>query len=397
MFVIELGRKLTQLDNLGQLHSLLGGALQVINRKDLQTRLVDDLVGKLDVGTLQTGNDGDLEVEGLDGADQASGDGVTADDTTKDVDEDGADLGVAGDELKGLSDGGGSGTTTDVEEVGGLAAVELDDVHGGHGKTGAVDEAANVTVQLDEVEVGLGGTDLIGVLLGGVAPLEDLLLAVVGVVIEAKLGVHAEDLVVGGLGQGVDLDLGGVTLEEDLVELLDGVLGVLDALLAEAQAGGDAASNLVSNAGVDVDVGRSDGIGLLLGNGLNVDTSLGRRDDDGGLGSTVHQDSQVELAAGKLALANVDGIAQTAAGARLLGDELVANHLLGKHLGLVGGVDDTDTALEAVVESSLSSSTGEDLGLDNQVAGTNLLGYRLGLGGRLGHGALGNANAILLL
>lgn len=288
----------------------------------------------LHVGTLETGNDGSAETHLLNNVDQTLGDGVTADDTTEDVDEDGRDLGVAGDELESALDGSGSSTTTDVKEVGGGTAVQLDDIHGGHGKTSTVDQAANVTVQLDEVQAELSSLDLIGILLGDVAPREDLLLAELSVVIEAELGVHGEDLVVGGLGQGVDLDLSGVLVHENLVQVLDGGLGVLDALLGEAEVGRDGAGNLVGDTGVDVDGGGDDRIGALLGDGLNVHTTLGRGDDDGALGATVHEDGEVELAAGELALANVDGVAETASGTGLLGDELVADHLLGKDLGL---------------------------------------------------------------
>ncbi|RMY63988.1 hypothetical protein D0862_15331, partial [Hortaea werneckii] len=88
--------------------------------------------------------------------------------------------------------------TADVKEVSRLAAVELDDVHGGHSKTSAVDQAANVAVQLDEVETRLGSLHLVCVLLRDVTPAEDLLLTEVGVVVEVKLGVHAEHLVVRG-------------------------------------------------------------------------------------------------------------------------------------------------------------------------------------------------------
>lgn len=352
-------------------------------------------MGLLHVGTLQTGNDGDLEVERLDSVDQTVSNGVAADDTAKDVDENGSDLGVAGDELESLLDGGGGSTTTDVEEVGGLAAIELDDIHGGHGKAGAVDKAADVTVELDEVETGLGGAHLIGVLLGGVAPLEGLLLAELGVVVKVELGVHAHDLVVRSLGEGVDLDLGGVLLEEDLVEVLDGLDGIVNALLAEAELDGDVAGHLVRHTDVDVDVGGVDSIGVLLGDTLNVHAALRRGHDDGALGATVHEDGEVELAAGELALADVDGVAETALSTGLLGDELVTDHLLGEHLGLGGGVDDTNTALQAVIKGTLATTTGEDLGLDDHVVAADRLRDSLSLGGRLGDGALGDIDAIL--
>jgi hypothetical protein len=294
------------------------------------------LVRRLHVGTLQTGNDGSLEVHLLDDLDQTLGNSVAADDTTEDVDEDGSDLGVGGDQVESLANGLRGGTASNVEEVGGGAAVQLDDVHGGHGKTGTVDEAADITVKLDEVEANLGSLDLIGVLLGDVPPLENLLLAEVGVVVEAELGVHGEDLVVGGLGQGVDLDLGGIALGEDLVEVLDGVLGVLDALLGEANVGGDLAGDVVGDTDVDVDGGGDDGLGVLLGDGLDIHATLRRGDDDRALGGAVHEDGEVELAAGELALDDVDGVAETTSGSGLLGDELVADHLVGQDGGFAG-------------------------------------------------------------
>lgn len=354
-------------------------------------------MGLFVVGTLKTGNDGDLEVERLDGVDETGGNVVAADDATENVDKDGSDLGVASDEFESLTDGLGSGTPTDVEEVGGLAAVQLDNVHGGHGKTSTVDEAANVAVKLDKVQAALGSADLVSVFLGRVAHLENILLAEVGVVVKAKLGVHAQDLVVRGLGEGVDLDLGSVLFAEDFVELLDGLLGILDALVAETELGGNVAGHLVGNALVNVDVGGGDGVGALLGDCLNVHAALGGGDDDGSLRGTIHEDGEIELAAGKLALANVNSAAEAAVGAGLLGDELVTNHLLGEHLGLVGRVDDANTTLEAVVKGSLATAASEDLGLDDHVLAANLVGDSLCLLGGVGDGALGNTDTILYL
>ena len=48
----------------------------------------------------------------------------------------------------------GAGAAADIEEVGRLAAVELDRVHRRHRQTGAVDDAADVAVELDERDAG---------------------------------------------------------------------------------------------------------------------------------------------------------------------------------------------------------------------------------------------------
>jgi hypothetical protein len=48
----------------------------------------------------------------------------------------------------------------------------------------------------------------------------------------------------------------------------------------------------------------------------------------------------------------------------------VADHLVGEDGGLARRVDDPDTALEAVVEGTLSAPTSKDLGLDDGVLST---------------------------
>ena len=80
----------------------------------------------------------------------------------------------------------------DVEEVGRLRAVELDDVHRRHRQAGAVDHAADLAVELDVVEVELRGLDLERVLLVEVAHLDDVLVAEEGVVVEVHLGVERQ-------------------------------------------------------------------------------------------------------------------------------------------------------------------------------------------------------------
>ena len=43
----------------------------------------------------------------------------------------------------------------DIEEVGRITTVKCEHIHGGHRKTSAIDEAPDVPVELDEVEIGL--------------------------------------------------------------------------------------------------------------------------------------------------------------------------------------------------------------------------------------------------
>ena len=158
----------------------------------------------LHVRPLQSSDNRCPQVHTLHHANQSLRNSVAPHNPSKDIHKNGCDFRVRGDEVEGLLDGLGGGAAADVEEVCGLAAVELDDVHGGHGEAGAVDEAADVAVEFDEVEAmsvgwwvsgcGYGGErkrvvllssfDFIGVFLGGISPRENLLLPEFGVVVE---------------------------------------------------------------------------------------------------------------------------------------------------------------------------------------------------------------------
>ena len=104
-------------------------------------RVSYQFVGLLHVGTLQTGDDRGAKTHFLHDVDQTLGDGITPDDTTEDVNEDGGDLRVTSDKLECRLDSRGSSTATNVKEVGRAAAIEFDDIHSSHGKTSTIDYA----------------------------------------------------------------------------------------------------------------------------------------------------------------------------------------------------------------------------------------------------------------
>ncbi|GAB1395635.1 hypothetical protein MASR1M65_04120 [Saprospiraceae bacterium] len=122
--------------------------------------------------------------------DDALGDDVAAHDAAEDVDEDALHVRVRGDDLEGFGHLLLRRAAADVEEVGRLRAVELDDVHGGHRQPGAVHHAADLAVERDVVQVELRGRQFLGVFLGLVAQRGDVGVAVDRVAIEADLGVE---------------------------------------------------------------------------------------------------------------------------------------------------------------------------------------------------------------
>jgi hypothetical protein len=108
------------------------------------------------------------------------------------------DGGIGEDDAEGFGDGFFAGAAADIEEVGGFAAVELDDVHGGHGEAGAVDEAADVAIEGDVGEAQAVARISAGFSSAGSKSCWMSLWRKSGVVVEVELGVDGEDLAVRG-------------------------------------------------------------------------------------------------------------------------------------------------------------------------------------------------------
>lgn len=106
----------------------------------------------LHVCPLQPRNNRRPQVHRLYHADQALRNGITSYNTAEDVDKDSCDFWIAGNEVECLLDSLRRGTSTNIKEIGWLTAVQLDNVHCCHCQAGAVDQAADVAVEFDEVE-----------------------------------------------------------------------------------------------------------------------------------------------------------------------------------------------------------------------------------------------------
>ena len=80
-----------------------------------------------------------------------------------------------------------------IEEVGRLAPVELNDVHGRHGQPGTVHQAANVTIHLHVIKVERCGLNFSRVRLCGILHVKNGFLSKLGIVVETQLGVGSVD------------------------------------------------------------------------------------------------------------------------------------------------------------------------------------------------------------
>jgi hypothetical protein len=87
----------------------------------------------------------------MSGFNDTLGDLVTSHDSSKDVDKDSGDARIIQKKLEGVSDLSGCSGTSNVQKVGRGSTVMLDEVHGCHGETSAIDETADVAFETDVV------------------------------------------------------------------------------------------------------------------------------------------------------------------------------------------------------------------------------------------------------
>lgn len=234
------------------------------------------------------------------GADDAVGDRVAGGDAAEDVDEHGADVRVAEDDLQAVRHDLGGGAATDVQEVGGLdVAVRLtgvrDDVQGAHDETGAVADDADLAVELDVVEVLLLGGGLERVGRGLVVEGLEVGVTELGVVVQRHLAVEGDDVPGDDLGQRVDLDQEGVLLDEGVPQL-DQDVGDLVGDLGRELRGLDDLARLLGRHTVDrVDRGLGDGLRTGGRHLLDLHAALDGGDGEEGAVGTVEEEGDVVL------------------------------------------------------------------------------------------------------
>src|SRR6185312_9277146 len=113
----------------------------------------EDLLAELDIGAFEPHHQRYMQADLARRGDDALGDDVAPHDAAEDVDQDAFDILVGQDDLEGGGNALLGGAAADIEEIGRGAAIELDDVHGGHGEAGAVHHAADIAAEADVVEL----------------------------------------------------------------------------------------------------------------------------------------------------------------------------------------------------------------------------------------------------
>src|SRR6056297_3978876 len=350
------------------LHDLFGAVLEVVGGDYVEAGGGDDLLALLDIGAFETHHQRHLEADLFHRGDHALGDHITAHDTAEDVDEDALDLRVGGDDLERLGDLFLGRPAAHVEKVGRLCAVELDDVHGGHRQTRAVDHAADLAVEGDIVEVVFRGFQFLGVLFGRVAQLGDVRVAIHRVRVKAHLGVETFQIALVGDDERVDLEHLHVFFDEHLVERAHQRDALLDLPAGEAEVEGDAAAveRLIAGGGIN-----REAEDLFWGGGcdlLDIHAALGGGDEADAGGAAIHEQGEIHLGLDARAVLDIDAVDLLACRPGLLGHEGAAEHparLLGGLLDGFGKAHAARLAGAGLLERALAASARVNLRLDD--------------------------------
>lgn len=179
----------------------------------------DHLLGNVRVGAFEAQDHRFVEGVQLVGLDNGSGEMVAAKDATKDVDKDGFDFWVVVEELESLGQLLTLGTTTHVEEVGGLASFLLNNVHRGHGQASTVDQATDVSSNMNVVQVERLGVLLASVVLGLILLRSEIFLTEGGIRVNSDFRISGKNLVILGENERIDFNHVAVTSHEAFIDL----------------------------------------------------------------------------------------------------------------------------------------------------------------------------------
>ncbi len=293
--------------------------------------------------------------------DDPLGDDVAFHDAPENIDEDDLHVGVRQNDLERFGDLIDRGAAAHVQEIRRLAAVELDDVHGGHGQTRAVHHATDVAVQTDVREAHFAGAAFRGGQIRQIGLVEEIGVAEGGVVVDGDFRVHGQE---GGPffplphAQGVHFHQARVGSDEQFGQVPEKGHG--GAQQISRQPGGE--SGLPGLEGFQtpqgVDVEPQNLFGGRGGQFLDVHPALGRQNHHGFARFPVEGDGDVEFAL------HLDrGFRQyfsnhEALGAGLVGHQGLPQQALGEGGRVLGGFNELDAP-------RLAPAAGVNLGLEN--------------------------------
>ena len=138
----------------------------------------------------------------------------------------------------------------------------------------------------------------------------------------------------------------------------------MDKLAAQAERLGQITGLVWLQAEQGIDLQLDDGVGVGLGDFLDIDAALAAGHNEWLGGFAVKQHGEIKLLDDLLAAGNEQGMDLATGFAGLLGDDGIAEHGLGLFMDVIGRFAEVHAALEAVLEHALAPTAGMNLDLE---------------------------------
>ena len=208
------------------------------------------------------------------------------------------------------------------------------------------------------------------------------------VVVGVDLAVQRGKVAVFQHGQRVQLDQGQVLLVEQLVQAQHDLGQLVDLLVVEVHREAELAALVRLQPFDEVDHDGVDVFGRLAGDLLDVHAAVLGGDERDGLGITIDQDRQVQLAGDVGGVGHQHQVHRQRAAGRLVGFHVGAEHALGGSAHVVEAAAELDAA-------GLAAAAGVDLRLDHPLRAAKRLGGIDGSVGGIGDLARRHGDAVL--
>lgn len=315
-----------------------------------------------DIVAFETHDQGNAQPGFRRSSENALGDDVAIHDAAKDIHQDAFDIWIGQNNAERCGNLLLARTAADVEKIRRAAAAILDNIHGGHGETGSVDQTGNVAVESDVVERMFRSGHFAWIFLGDVAVGHDLGVTVKRVVVEIKLGVEREKFARIGNDERIDLDHRTIGFDEEFVEIAKKFDGLSGKFAFETENGGEFATlkSLQSKKGMNVFV--MNFFWRMLGDFLDVHAAFGAGDDGVAAGRAILQNGKIQFPRDVYGGSDEDFRDFFAFGSGLMCDQGLAEHFCGELTRFRGRIGEMHPAFESVGKSAFAASTGVDLG-----------------------------------
>ena len=207
-------------------------------------------------------------------------------------------------------------------------------IHRAHCQPGAIDQTADVAVELHVAEPRLAGADFGRLLLGQIAQLAEILVAKHRVVVERHLGVERQQFARLSDDQRIDFHQAAIAIDEHATHGLHELFGRADARAGELELRGELARLIAEQAGVGIKWLAEDQLRGLGRHFLDVHPPFARHHEHGAGRGAIDNDAQVEFARDFAAFLNQHLANRLAGGTGLNGLEVIAQNGRGDLLRL---------------------------------------------------------------